>query len=86
LFDSESVVVAVSADLGEKYLDTIYSPDWINASYGVDGAMIESGAEPACREPLRAVIARHNPARFMAVDDDLPGKSSHRYDADRSTS
>jgi 2,3-diaminopropionate biosynthesis protein SbnA len=92
LFDSESTIVAVSADLGDKYLDTVYSPDWIKASYGVDSTMIETAAPPAGCEPLSAIIARHSPAALTAArsantaKNARPAKSDHRYDSDRPTS
>ncbi len=31
---ADAVVVAVSADLGERYLDTVYDPDWIADHFG----------------------------------------------------
>ena len=26
--------VAIAPDLGERYLDTVYDPDWLRATYG----------------------------------------------------
>ncbi len=37
-----STVVAISADFGEKYLDTVYNPSWVNCVTGLD---IEAGEE-----------------------------------------
>jgi cysteine synthase A len=28
-FSTGETIVAISADLGEKYLDTVYNPDWV---------------------------------------------------------
>jgi cysteine synthase A len=59
LFDANSTVVAISPDLGEKYMDTIYSPEWVSASYGIGAATPDdSPPTPPC-EPLREIVARH---------------------------
>jgi 2,3-diaminopropionate biosynthesis protein SbnA len=58
-FDADSTVVAISPDLGDKYMDTIYSPDWVARNFpGVTGQ--DNGAHvPRCG-PLSEVIARHS--------------------------
>ncbi|MBY6263496.1 2,3-diaminopropionate biosynthesis protein SbnA [Azospirillum sp. 412522] len=62
-FDAGSTVVAISPDLGDKYLETIFSPDWVLASYGVNTAVLADGTPVAPCEPLRGIIARHSPQR-----------------------
>ncbi|HYH19575.1 MAG TPA: 2,3-diaminopropionate biosynthesis protein SbnA [Azospirillum sp.] len=62
-FDAGSTVVAVSPDLGDKYLETIFSPDWVNAAYGVNPAVLSDGTPAAPCEPLGSIIARHTPPR-----------------------
>lgn len=32
--DPNAIVVAISADHGERYLDTVYNPDWIRENFG----------------------------------------------------
>ena len=32
----ELTAVAIAPDLGERYLDTIYQPDWLEEHYGQD--------------------------------------------------
>lgn len=34
--DSVDVAVAIAPDMGERYLDTLYSHDWVRAAYGTD--------------------------------------------------
>lgn len=55
-FDTDSTVVAISPDLGDKYMDTIYSPEWVSQNFaGVTGQ--DAGAPvPRCG-PLTEVIA-----------------------------
>jgi cysteine synthase A len=61
-FNSDSMIVAVSADLGDKYLETIFSADWVQDNYGLALDEIDQ-REPRVRcEPLSEVIARHNPS------------------------
>lgn len=33
--DEKSVVVAISPDMGDKYLDTIYSDSWVKEKFGM---------------------------------------------------
>lgn len=67
-FDADSTVVAVSPDLGDKYMDTIYSPDWVSANFGNGAAAHDVSAPPPRCEPLSEVIARHSRA-FAALLD-----------------
>ncbi|GJD51392.1 N-(2-amino-2-carboxyethyl)-L-glutamate synthase [Methylobacterium crusticola] len=61
-FAADATVVALSPDLGDKYLDTVYAPDWVRAQYGFDPTLPGAQAgPPPRREPLQAVIARHAP-------------------------
>lgn len=59
-FDADSMILAISPDLGDKYLDTIYSPEWVNATYG-DILPSDNGTLIAPCEPLSTVIARNAP-------------------------
>jgi len=62
LFDAGSTVVAISPDLGDKYMDTIYAPEWVRANFGhlANGHDGDATApKPVC-EPLSEVIARHS--------------------------
>jgi cysteine synthase A len=61
-FGPSSVIVAISPDLGDKYLDTVYSPDWLMKSYGLAADDLENGAPAGPCEPLSHVIRRHTPA------------------------
>lgn len=47
--DRDTVGVAISADLGERYLETIYDDDWVRSRYGVDALL------PALR-PSRSTV------------------------------
>lgn len=58
-FDDDSTVVAISPDLGDKYMDTIYSPDWVSAHFGNGASAPEKQAPASMSEPLDEVIARH---------------------------
>jgi cysteine synthase A len=60
-FTADSVVVAVSPDLGDKYLDTIFAREWAEAHFGANAIPEFAPAPPG--EPLDAVIARHAPVR-----------------------
>ncbi|UFZ08161.1 2,3-diaminopropionate biosynthesis protein SbnA [Bradyrhizobium ontarionense] len=59
-FDADSTVVAISPDLGDKYMDTIYSPDWVRSSYGTGATMPDDGQAPLPCEPLKEIVARHS--------------------------
>ena len=72
-FDTGSTVVALSPDLGDKYLETIFSPEWVKASYGVNTAVLSDSTPAAPCEPLSNVIARHNPRPFR-VRSAPPGR------------
>jgi cysteine synthase A len=45
--------VAISPDLGERYLQTVYDDDWLRAGYGPD--VLEPGAGARCPAPMTAV-------------------------------
>lgn len=72
-FSAGSTVVALSPDLGDKYLETIFSPEWVKASYGVNTAGLFDGTPATPCEPLGNVIARHNPRPFR-VHAPPPGR------------
>jgi hypothetical protein len=36
----ELTAVAISPDLGERYLDTVYRPDWVRENYGEEALEI----------------------------------------------
>lgn len=59
LFDANSTVVAISPDLGEKYMDTIFSPSWVSASYGAGAAALDESPPTTPCEPLKEIVARH---------------------------
>ncbi|GAA2774567.1 2,3-diaminopropionate biosynthesis protein SbnA [Saccharopolyspora taberi] len=42
--DSDLTAVAIAPDLGERYLDTVYRPDWLQELYGADALRTD---EPA---------------------------------------
>lgn len=46
-FSKDAVVVAISPDLGERYLDTIYNDDWVQARFGHMPASTLSSATAA---------------------------------------
>jgi cysteine synthase A len=64
-FRPDSVVVAVSPDLGDKYLDTIFAPEWVEKHFGGDA--VPAFAPARAGEPLDTVIARHRPAPLPPV-------------------
>ncbi|WP_298368743.1 2,3-diaminopropionate biosynthesis protein SbnA [Azospirillum sp.] len=66
-FDATSTIVAISPDLGDKYLETIFSPDWVQNSYGVNTAVLADGTPLLPCEPLSGVIARHTPPHPAAA-------------------
>ncbi len=76
-FSSDSLIVAVSPDLGDKYLDSVFSPEWVKASYGIATATFNDGASVVPCEPLSDVIARHNP---VPVDPSQPPRKSNGHD------
>jgi cysteine synthase A len=67
-FDPGSTVVAISPDLGDKYMDTIYSPDWVAAHFGNGAAAQDTSAPAPLNEPLSEVIARHSRAFDALLD------------------
>lgn len=67
-FDAGSTVVTISPDLGDKYMDTIYSPEWVSAHFGKDAAANDASAPASRCEPLSDVIARHSRS-FAALLD-----------------
>lgn len=74
-FDVSSTIVAISPDLGDKYMDTVFSPEWVNASYGVGAAEPEKRTPMRLCEPLSNVIARHS--RDLGS---RPGRRSGRHE------
>jgi 2,3-diaminopropionate biosynthesis protein SbnA len=50
-FAAGDTVVAISPDLGEKYLDTIYDPAWVSSVLRAEEAVITP--RPSARRPLR---------------------------------
>ncbi|MGY1643835.1 2,3-diaminopropionate biosynthesis protein SbnA [Geodermatophilus sp. SYSU D00703] len=45
--DAEGLTaVTISPDLGERYLDTIYQPNWVQDLFGEDALRADDGAEP----------------------------------------
>lgn len=48
----EQTVVAIAPDLGERYLETVYQPQWVREMYG-DRALGVTGAENGSRAPRR---------------------------------
>lgn len=49
---AETTAVAISPDLGERYLDTLYDPEWLRATYGDD---VHRQAIAAVEQPQEAV-------------------------------
>jgi N-(2-amino-2-carboxyethyl)-L-glutamate synthase len=75
-FASDSLVVAISADLGDKYLDSVFSPEWVKANYGLAVATLNEGTQTTC-EPLQEIIARHDPA--AAATPGVPRSSNGHH-------
>lgn len=68
-FQETSVVVGVSADLGDKYLDTVYDQQWLAANFPelaerTPGSLTGAGrpGPPLCG-PLREVLDGRRPER-----------------------
>jgi 2,3-diaminopropionate biosynthesis protein SbnA len=57
-FSKDSTVVAISPDLGDRYLDSIFSADWCFKSYGLTQSALHSSAPSALGEPITDVISR----------------------------
>ncbi len=76
-FSSDNLIVAVSPDLGDKYLDSVVSPEWVKASYRIATATFNDGVSVVPCEPLSHVIARHNPA---PVDASERSRKSNGHD------
>jgi cysteine synthase A len=51
--------VAIAPDLGERYLDTVYQPNWVQGIYGED--VLDSEEEPGA---VGSRPTRHTPPRF----------------------
>jgi len=52
--------VAIAPDLGERYLDTVYQPDWVEEFYGED--VLDAGPRPSqrfSRAGVGAAVAAH---------------------------
>jgi hypothetical protein len=77
LFSSDNSIVAVSPDLGDKYLDSVFSPEWAKASYGIATATFNDGASAVPCEPLSDMISRHDPA---PVDASQRPRKSNGHD------
>ncbi|MGY1590827.1 2,3-diaminopropionate biosynthesis protein SbnA [Geodermatophilus sp. SYSU D00965] len=46
--DAEGLTaVTISPDLGERYLDTVYQPNWVQDLYGEDALQVDEPARPA---------------------------------------
>jgi len=60
-FDPGDTIVAISADLGEKYLDTVYDPEWVARFITAED---ESRLEPA-RSRKWSVVPRTRAARAV---------------------
>jgi cysteine synthase A len=60
-FDPGDTIVAISADLGEKYLDTVYDPEWVARFITAED---ESRLEPARSRKL-SVVPRTRAARAV---------------------
>ena len=67
-FQRGETIVAVSADLGEKYLDTIYDPTWV--------AKVPTGANPICRVKINSSLG----GSFDPAADNLPLPVSASFD------
>lgn len=61
-FEPGSTVVAISPDLGDKYLDTVFSPTWVAEHYGDAASDASEAAHQPVAEPLAEVIARRRRA------------------------
>ncbi len=59
-FSNDSLVVAISPDLGDKYLETIYSPEWVQACYGADPAGQEETSD-ACQQSNTGISPSQGP-------------------------
>jgi 2,3-diaminopropionate biosynthesis protein SbnA len=66
-FDSASTIVAISPDLGDKYMDSIYSPEWVLESYGMTVESPDGFLDAPTCEPLSDVIARHSRGSTVAA-------------------
>jgi N-(2-amino-2-carboxyethyl)-L-glutamate synthase len=55
--------VAIAPDLGERYLDTVYQPDWVQEHYGEDALSPDEQAAESCR-PDRRHRTGPRPRRF----------------------
>jgi N-(2-amino-2-carboxyethyl)-L-glutamate synthase len=66
-FGPDSLVMAISPDLGDKYLDSVFAPEWVKSSYGVATATFNDEAAVVPCEPLREVVARHTPRQPAAA-------------------
>lgn len=65
-FDADSAIVAISPDLGDKYLDTVYSPEWVSRHFGNGETALDEWLPASAGEPLSALIARQS-RDFAAV-------------------
>jgi cysteine synthase A len=69
-FDRDSVVLGISPDLGDKYLDTVYSPEWAAARLGLPAEPAEDRLRPLCGPVSEAIAARDG--RPGDREDDRP--------------
>ncbi|MFA5040153.1 MAG: 2,3-diaminopropionate biosynthesis protein SbnA [Bdellovibrionales bacterium] len=54
-----ATVVAVSPDFGDRYMDTIYSPEWVIKNYGFDPRETDYRPKEPLIPPLRDFIAKN---------------------------
>lgn len=76
-FDSDSVVLGISPDLGDKYLDTVYSPEWVAEHFGLITGPTPHPPRPLCG-PIKEVIEAHTTRLLGAEADRI-----HTPDSDR---
>jgi 2,3-diaminopropionate biosynthesis protein SbnA len=50
--ERDLTAVAIAPDLGERYLETVYRPEWVEEFYGED-ALVADEAAPEGRAPVR---------------------------------
>ncbi len=53
-----ATVVAISPDMGEKYLETIYAPEWVIENFGFDPRQTAPKSEGPLVGPLREVVEK----------------------------
>lgn len=53
--DGDPTAVAISPDLGDRYLDTVYQDQWVADNYGADALPPDGTDHPLTTEPLSEV-------------------------------